>query len=218
MKMVPYVFALGLPMMSASGAVIDQRPVGNGYVGIVEAAIPYGWAQIGNPAPGFFGLFVPNTACAIIFSPISIAVQPFGLREASLNALQGFAQVYRVLQHSEPAFSTNAGGTSAYTTEMIVQGPQGNLHYLALVADGARGGRLIATYSCDNPAVDASAFNQAYGLLTSVVVSVAASNAPQGGDISNNSGATGALGVSRHFQDLQQNMFDIQRTFNRTHP
>jgi hypothetical protein len=71
-------------------------------------------------------------------------------------------------------------------------------------------------YSCDNPAVDASAFNQAAQMMASVVITVAAVNAPQG-DTSNNSGATGAIGVFRHGVDIQNNGDAIRRTFNTTH-
>ena len=196
MKAAAYALLLAFPAMSVRGETIDRRTVQNGYVEIVDAAIPYGWARTENPSNGTYGFMVPNTECAVIFSHVTNSVQQFGLREASLNTIQNFARTYPILQRSEPKSFINTGGTSSYGTQMIVQTPQGNVHILAVIADGAHGGRLTATYSCDNPTVDVSAYSQVTQMMMSVVVTVAAVNAPQG-DTSNNSGATGAIGVFR---------------------
>jgi hypothetical protein len=220
MKAFTYALLFLFPIVSAGAEIIDRRVVQNGYVAIVDAAVPYGWIRTANPSNGTYGFMVPNTQCAVVFGPVTTSNQQFGLREASLNALRGFAQTYPILRHSEPAFVNNAGGTSSYGTDMVVQTPQGNVHVLAVIADGAHGGRVIATYSCDNPTVDVSAYNQAGQMMASVVVTVVAVNAPPGappGDISNNSGATGAIGVFRHGMDIQNNGSAILHTFNTTH-
>ena len=208
-----------LPLLinSAWAEIIDQRPVQNGYIAVVDAPIPYGWARTANPSNGTFGFMIPNTECAIIFGQVTTAIQQLSLREASLNIIQRFALTYPILRRSEPVFAQNGGGTSSYGTDMIVQTPQGNVHVLAVIADGAHGGRLNATYSCDNPAVDGSAFNQAAQMISSTVVTVVMAAGSPSGNISNNSGATGPMGAFRHGMDIQNNMNAIQGTFNRTH-